>query len=63
MTLPDRPRSLLATIVGWLIVAVLAWLLLGFAFGALRFIVRSVLLVAVIVGLVWAYLALKAPRE
>jgi hypothetical protein len=63
MGLPDRSRSFLATIVGWVIVAVIVWLALGFLLGALRVLVRGVLFVALLVGLLWAYLALKAPSD
>jgi hypothetical protein len=58
----DRSRSLLATIVGWVIVGIVVWLGLRFVLGALTSLVRGVILIIVIVGLLWAYLTLKAPR-
>jgi hypothetical protein len=61
MALPDRSRSFLATIVGWVLTAVVVWLLLRFVLGTVGFVVRGLVLIVVIVGLLWAYLALKAP--
>jgi hypothetical protein len=63
MALPDRSRSLLATIVGWTLAAILVWVALRFLLGALGFVVRGVILIAVIVGLLWVYLTLKAPSD
>ena len=59
----DRSRSLLATIIGWVLAAIVVWLAVRFLFGALGFVVRGVILIVVIVGLSWAYLALKAPDD
>jgi hypothetical protein len=53
----------LATMIGWLIVALIAWWLLGFILGTLAFILRSFLWIVILVGLLWAYLALKAPDD
>jgi hypothetical protein len=63
MALPDRSRSLLATVVGWVLAAVIVWLALRFILGTVGFVVRGLVLIVVIVGLLWAYLALKAPDE
>jgi hypothetical protein len=63
MTLPDRSRSLLASIVGWVLVAVIVWLALRFILGTVGFVVRGIVVLVVIVGLLWAYLALKAPDD
>jgi hypothetical protein len=57
------PRSALATVVGWAIVAVIVWLVLTTALGAIFWMVRSLLWVVILGGLIWAYLSLKAPRE
>jgi hypothetical protein len=54
-------RSTAATVIGWIIVAILAWWLLGFVLGALAVLVRSFLWIVVLGGLLWAYLALKSP--
>lgn len=63
MALPDQSRSLLATIVGWVLAAIVVWLALRFVFGTLGFLIRGVIVLVVIVGLLWAYLALKAPND
>jgi hypothetical protein len=63
MTPSSRSRSLLATAVGWVLAAIVVWLALRFVLGALGFLVRGVMLIVVIVGLLWAYLALKVPRD
>jgi hypothetical protein len=63
MALPDRSRSALATVIGWLLTAIVAWIVLRFILGTVGFLLRGVVLVVVIVGLLWAYLALKAPDE
>jgi hypothetical protein len=63
MALPDRSRSFLATIIGWVLTAIVVWIVLRFVLGAVGFVVRGVVLVVVIVGLLWAYLALKAPDD
>jgi hypothetical protein len=63
MTLPDRSRSLLATVVGWALTAVVVWLLLRFVVGTVGFVLRGVLVIVVIVGLLWAYVTLKTPND
>ncbi len=60
---PERTGSVLATLVGWLVVAVVGWVLLTSVLGVIRWLVRGVILVAVILGLLWAYAALKAPKD
>jgi hypothetical protein len=59
----STPRSTLATIVGWLIVAVIGWFVLSSALGAVFWVARSLLWVLILGGLLWAYLTLKAPRD
>ena len=63
MALPDRSRSLLATVVGWVLTAVVVWLLLRFILGTVGFVLRGVVLIVVIVGLLWAYLTLTTPND
>jgi hypothetical protein len=63
MALPDRSRSFLATIIGWVLTAIVVWLALRFILGTVGVVVRGVVLIIVIVGLLWAYLALKTPDE
>ena len=52
-------RSLLATIVGWLIVIVVVWFLFGGIFGAIRFIIRMVVFLFVIGALLTVYFRLR----
>jgi len=59
---PGRARSLAATVVGWVIVVLLAWWLLGALVGTLLWLLRAVLLVAVLLGLIWLYVWLRRPR-
>jgi len=61
MPVVDRSRSVLGTVVGWVIVAVVAWFVLRIALGALFWVARGIVVVLVIAGLLWAYLALKDP--
>ena len=63
MTLPDRSRSFLATIIGWVLAAIVIWFALRFILGTVGFVLRGIALILVIVGLLWAYLALKTPDE
>ncbi|MFM7534296.1 MAG: hypothetical protein ACKO91_00680 [Acidimicrobiales bacterium] len=60
--MPGRARSLAATVVGWVIVVLLAWWLLGALVGTLLWLLRAVLLVAVLLGLIWLYVWLRRPR-
>jgi hypothetical protein len=63
MALPDRSRSFLATIIGWVLAAIVVWFVLRLVLGTVGFVVRGVVLIVVIVGLLWAYLALKVPDD
>lgn len=63
-TSPNPPgRSLVATVIGWVIVAIIAWWLLGFIIGTLRWIIRSVLIVLVLLVLISLYLRFKDPPD
>jgi membrane protein YdbS with pleckstrin-like domain len=57
----DRARSLLATIVGYLIVIVIAIVLLRFVLGTILWVIRAILIVVVLLALITVYLRLKAP--
>jgi hypothetical protein len=57
----DRARSLLATIVGYMIVIILAIVLLRFVLGTILWVVRAVLIVVVLLALITIYLRLKTP--
>ena len=63
MAVPDRSRSFLASVVGWVLTAIIVWLVLRFILGTVGFVVRGLVLIVVIVGLLWAYLTLKTPNE
>ena len=63
MALPDRSRSALATVVGWILTAIVVWFALRFILGTVGFVVRGVVVIAVVLGLLWAYLALKTPDD
>lgn len=52
-------RSLLATFVGWLIVALIVWFFFGWILGTLRFIVRIVVILVVIGALSSLYFKLR----
>jgi len=61
MAVADRSRSALATVVGWVLVAVVVWFVLRIALGALFWVARGIVMVLLVAGLLWAYLALKDP--
>ena len=56
-----RGRSFAATIVGWVIVAVVVYLLLGAVMTALGLLVRFVIWAIVIAALITLYLNLRSP--
>ena len=43
-------RNLAASIVGWVLVALVAWLLLGFVIGTVLWVLRVLIVLVVIVG-------------
>lgn len=53
------PRNLAASVVGWLIVAVLVYLFSGWIVGTLFWLARMFVVVAALGGLVWLYVRLK----
>lgn len=57
------PRSFLATVVGYVLVALIAWVVLGWVLGTIFWLIRTILLVVVIGGLLLLYLNLKAPKS
>lgn len=63
MSLRTSSRSALATVVGWLLVLVVGWVLLRIVIGTVFWMLRGVVLVAVLVGLLLLYLTLKAPDD
>ncbi len=56
-------RSVAASVVGWLIVLIVLWLVGGAILGALWWLVRMVLVLAVIGGLIWLYFRLRAAPD
>ena len=56
-------KSGLATVIGWIIVALIVFWAFGFIIGTLRWLIRSFLLFALLIGLVVAYFALKDPPK
>ena len=60
---PQPPRtSVTSTIVGWLIVVVIAWLVLSAVIGTIRWLVRGVAIIAVLIGLLWLWATVKSPK-
>lgn len=58
-----KPRSVLASAIGWLIVALVLFWLFGVVIGWIRFVLRSIvwfLLIAVLIGV---YLSVKDPPD
>jgi hypothetical protein len=54
-------RSLLATIVGYVLVIVVIVVLFNFVVGTLFWLIRTIFIVALLVGLLVLYLRLKSP--
>ena len=59
----SRPRSLLATVVGYVVVAIIVWFLFGWLVGTILWILRTVLIIVAVVGLIALYLKLKTPSD
>ena len=57
------PRSVLASVIGWIIVAVLLFWALGFVLGTIRFLIRAFAGLIVLAILVVVYLRLRAPDD
>lgn len=60
-TQPSGARSLLATIVGYVLVIVVVVVLFNFIVGTLFWLVRTVFIIALLLGLLVLYLRLKSP--
>ena len=56
-------RSLLATIVGWFLVAIIVLVLFHAVVGTVLWLFRTLVIIVVIVGLIALYLRLKAPPD
>ena len=60
-TEPRGARSVLATIVGYVLVAVIVLVLFNFIIGTILWLFRTLVIVAVLLGLLIVYLRLKTP--
>jgi uncharacterized membrane protein YeaQ/YmgE (transglycosylase-associated protein family) len=56
-------RGALATVVGWVIVALVVYWLLGFVVGTIRFLIRFIVWAIIIGAMVVLYLNLKSPDD
>lgn len=61
MAIRERSRNTLATVIGWVILAIVVWLVLRFVLRTLFWMLRGLIWVIVLGGLVVAYFALKSP--
>lgn len=59
----SRPRSMLASVIGWVIVALLVIWGFGLVIGWIAFVLRSFAWLVLIAVLVVAYLAVKGPPD
>ena len=55
-----KPRSVLASMIGWIIVTLIVVWLFGLVIGWIRFVIRSIVWLVLIGLLVAAYVALKS---
>lgn len=56
-------RSALATVVGYVLVAIIAYIVLRTFVGTLFWLIRTIIVIVVIAGLFTLYLSLKAPKD
>jgi hypothetical protein len=52
-------RNFLASMIGWLIVAIIIWVFFGSIFGAIRFLVRVIVFLVVVGALLSLYFRLR----
>jgi hypothetical protein len=62
-TQPSAARSVLATVVGYVLVGVVIVVLFKFIIGTFFWLVRTVLIIVVLLGLLTIYLRLKSPKS
>ncbi len=55
----SRPRSLLASVIGWLIVALVVYFFFGWIFGTVRVLLRFAAILVVIGALLWLYFKVR----
>ena len=58
-----KPRNTLAAIIGWVIVALVVYWLLGAVIGTIRFLIRFIVWAFVVGAMIVLYLNLRAPDE
>jgi hypothetical protein len=59
----SRPRAALASVIGWVIVALVVIWAFGLVIGWIRFVLRSLAWIVLIALLLVAYLAIKDPPD
>lgn len=60
-TEPSATRSVLATVVGYVLVAIIVVVLFNFIVGTFFWLIRTVLIIVALLGLLTIYLKLKSP--
>ncbi len=61
---PVRPgKSVTASVVGWVIVAIVAFWLLGAVFSTVFWLLRSAIWIVLLGGLIWLYFRLKSGSD
>jgi uncharacterized membrane protein YdjX (TVP38/TMEM64 family) len=58
---PSATRSVLATVVGYVLVAIIVVVLFNFIVGTFFWLIRTVLIIVALLGLLTIYLKLKSP--
>lgn len=58
-----KSKSFLATMVGYVLLAVIVWFLFGWLVGTILWVLRTVLIIVVVLGLFTLYLKLKTPKD
>ncbi len=58
-----KSKSFLATVVGYVLIAVIVWFLFGWLVGTILWVLRTVLIIVVVLGLFTLYLKLKTPKD
>jgi hypothetical protein len=58
-----KSKSFLATVVGYVLLAVIVWFLFGWLVGTILWVLRTVLIIVVVLGLFTLYLKLKTPKD
>jgi hypothetical protein len=59
----SKSRAAMASAIGWVIVVLVAIWLFGMVFGAIRFVLRSIMWIVLLAVLVGVYLSIKEPPD